>query len=802
MSIEKTLTRLGRFTLAAGIFTLAFALAMPAQAKQPARVGPGAEQVDREPTVVRPRGPIADQYIVTFRDGITNPRGLTNGMARRNGIELRGVYSTVLKGFAGRMPAAVAERLALHPDVAMVEQDLYVHADDLATGIDRMDVEFSLTADIDGAGGDMDIDIGVIDTGVAPHPDLNVAGFFNCIGGCVPAAAFDDHGHGTHVAGSAAARDDGPNFLGYEVVGVAPGARIWGVKALDATGSGEFADIISGIDLLTARGDIEVINMSLSGQGYLQALRTAIQNSVAAGVVNVVAAGNVSSNIYGRDEVLATGVSNTCLRNGRNCPDDIVPASYPEAMTVSAMLDFDGAAGGHFPYTSITSCIHFSDDDVMACFSNYSTSVDASNPVVSPGAAIDVAAPGVDILSTIPGNSYTVSSGTSMAAPHVAGAVALCILEDCAGLLGPPANAADVAAIRQAIIDGAEPQSVWGPADTLDPDGNREGMAYVGGPPIPILDVAITGMTAPDLSAVNTVQDVTVQVTNVGTLDAGTTSVSLSSNAASLISPAQDVILAAGQTATLTFSWQPTVVGTHFLTAQHGLADDDPDNNAALVLSSVSEETTDVWITGVIAPSPVQAGTLQQVIVGVVNNSTQTETFGILMTDNLGAITEPVHTQTLGPGAGVTLGFEWTPTEPGDHVITATATLVGDTDASNDSASGSSTVTMGPVITVDAVCYTGSGGRNANKHLISTVTITDNSGPVSGATVTTRIEDFSGGVRTATAVTDAAGNVPFTWKNATVGDIYLTEVESVNGDTSIDTPLNWVQWDADKGACF
>ena len=78
--------------------------------------------------VVKPIGPIAGQYIVVFNDSVANSRGLANAMARANGISLRGVYSTVLKGFAGRMPETVALRLAANPNVAYVEQDLYAQA--------------------------------------------------------------------------------------------------------------------------------------------------------------------------------------------------------------------------------------------------------------------------------------------------------------------------------------------------------------------------------------------------------------------------------------------------------------------------------------------------------------------------------------------------------------------------------------------------------------------------------------------------------------------------------------------------
>lgn len=302
-------------------------------------------------------------------------------------------------------------------------------------------------------------DIAIIDTGIQlNHPDLNVYTNVTFVSGTTTGA--DDNGHGTHVAGIAAAKN---NTIG--VVGVAPGARLWAVKVLDSTGAGPLSTIISGVDYVTQHAsEIEVANMSLGGQGSSDSLRLAVQACVAKGVVVVVAANNQHYEVYGGDRVFGTS-------------DDLFPACYPEVLNVSAMADSDGIAGGigaQMPVSGWPTML----DDTMASFSDYSLSAVGTN-VFSPGAAIDLAAPGVNILSTWIGSTYTNLSGTSMAAPHVAGAVALYIVSH-----SKPTTAAGVYALRQALVNQAEPQSLWGvnPTDPQDAlfDFNPEGLLSIG----------------------------------------------------------------------------------------------------------------------------------------------------------------------------------------------------------------------------------------------------------------------------------------------------------------------------------
>ena len=207
------------------------------------------------------------------------------------------------------------------------------------------------------------IKVGIIDTGIdQTHPDLQA----NIMGGvsCVSYTTSynDDNGHGSHVSGTVAGVD---NTIG--VIGVAPSASLYGIKVLNRSGRGYTSDIIAGMQW-AIDNDMDVINMSLGGSTYVEAYETATNAVLDAGVVMVCSAGN-----SGPDE-------NT--------------VGYPAAFEgVIAVAATDSA-------------------DLVASFS-------------SRGPEVDVAAPGVSIYSTSKSGGYATMSGTSMAAPHVTGTVAL-----------------------------------------------------------------------------------------------------------------------------------------------------------------------------------------------------------------------------------------------------------------------------------------------------------------------------------------------------------------------------------------
>ncbi len=177
----------------------------------------------------------------------------------------------------------------------------------------------------------------------------------------------DDNGHGTHVAGTVAALGD--NSIG--VIGVAFGAQIMGLKFLDANGSGFTSDAIGAIDYAVTMG-AHVLNNSWGGGGFSQSLLEAIEFADEEGVLFVAAAGN-------------SGTDN-----------DVTP-HYPSNYDVPNII-------------SVASTNRFDD---LSFFSNFGVQT------------VDLAGPGSEILSTVPGNGYGFKSGTSMATPHVSGAAAL-----------------------------------------------------------------------------------------------------------------------------------------------------------------------------------------------------------------------------------------------------------------------------------------------------------------------------------------------------------------------------------------
>ncbi|HEY7149541.1 MAG TPA: S8 family serine peptidase [Gaiellaceae bacterium] len=345
-------------------------------------------------------GPATSSYIVVLAKGAP----LNSVLAQHDalsGVTMEHTYSHALKGYAAKLSPSALSAVRADPRVAFVSPDRVVRAtaQTLPTGINRIDGDTSSTASGNGSGS-VNVNVAVIDTGIdSTHPDLNVVGGKDCAPGI---GTMDGNGHGSHVSGTIAAKDDANG-----VVGVVPGARLYAVKVLNDAGVGLSSDIVCGIDWVTStrtdgdpNNNIAAANMSLGGGGTddgncgrsnADAEHLAICNSVAAGVTYVVAAGN-------------DGVD---FRS-------TTPASYDEVLTVTAVADFNGAPGGGAASTCRSDV-----DDQYASFSDFAVLAADQNHTI--------AAPGVCIYSTYMLGMYDTLSGTSMASPHMTGTAALCI---------------------------------------------------------------------------------------------------------------------------------------------------------------------------------------------------------------------------------------------------------------------------------------------------------------------------------------------------------------------------------------
>jgi subtilisin len=342
----------------------------------------------------------AGRWIVVLKNG-TNVAGTVKDRGRKLGFKADRTFSHAVRGFSAKLDRGQVAALRRDPSVALIVPDEKIQAEGqlIPTGISRMGALVSPLSRIDGVDQRIDADVAIVDTGITRVPDLNVVGGYNC--STTDRTAWRDvYGHGTHVAGTVGAIDNGDG-----VVGVAPGVRLWAVKILNDSGEGFLSWYVCGLDWIAAQRDpndvtrplIEAVNMSVTKWGHDDAncgytnddiLHMAIcRLVVGTGVTVAAAAANDSGSAAAR-----------------------VPAAYNEVITVSALADTDGkpgGLGGHRCYSWGT----YDYDDTFADFSNY-------------GSDVDLIAPGKCIWSTIPGG-FAYMSGTSMATPHVTGSIAL-----------------------------------------------------------------------------------------------------------------------------------------------------------------------------------------------------------------------------------------------------------------------------------------------------------------------------------------------------------------------------------------
>ncbi len=318
-----------------------------------------------QPASAAKSNPVPGEYIVVFRPTVTNPAALAAQLVRVQGGTLRFTYTSALKGFAAKLPAAAAAALAHNPNVAYVEPDQVYGIDVTQSmdgngdpwGLDRVDqqplpLSRTYTYTATGAG----VHAYIIDTGIWDlHPDFG--GRANNVYDAFGATGTDCHGHGTHVAGT----------IGGTTYGLAKGVSLHGVRVLSCAGLGLTSQIIAGIDWVRQNAiRPAVANMSLGG-GLSTALNDATTNLWNSGVFVAVAAGNDNAD--------------ACTAS---------PASATGAFTAAASEK----------------------TDAKASYSNW-------------GNCVEAYAPGSAIVSDFLGGTTMSLSGTSMASPHFAGVAVL-----------------------------------------------------------------------------------------------------------------------------------------------------------------------------------------------------------------------------------------------------------------------------------------------------------------------------------------------------------------------------------------
>jgi subtilisin len=359
--------------------------------------------------------PVGGATVVAFTDfaqrvgdgGTTSANGRVRLRLGSSRVQRLYVYAPLnsWNGFKKNFKATAAMRVELEPlDLGFVDSLRHHYG----------------TADLaDGRG----VTVGVIDTGVGPHPDLAVDGGLNTVLG-EPATDFaDGDQHGSHVAGIIASRGAAPSG----VRGIAPGVRLraYRVFGRNAGGASNF-DIAKAIDAASLDDECDLINLSLGSEfdpdfpdltPEDELLRAAIEDARALGTLAIAAAGNDDRspvNLPGRD-ALCVAVS-ALGRKGT------FPKSSTEPADVAAPFGAD-------------------QKDFIAAFSNV-------------GAEVDLTGPGVGVISTVPGGHLPMS-GTSMACPAVTG-VAARLLAKRADILAMARDAARANATAQALLQSAK----------------------------------------------------------------------------------------------------------------------------------------------------------------------------------------------------------------------------------------------------------------------------------------------------------------------------------------------------------
>jgi thermitase len=577
--------------------------------------------------------------------------------------------------------------------------------------------------------------VAVLDTGVSTtHPDL--AGKVVMSQNFTDSPTVDDlYGHGTHVAGIAAAATNN----GTGVAGVGYGASIANVKVLGDNGTGLYSAVSAGI-IWAADHGVQVINMSLGGTSGSSTLQGAIDYAWARGVVVVAAAGNGASS------------------------GPFYPAYYANAIAVAATDNLDH----------------------LASFSDF-------------GDWVDVAAPGVSIFSTVPGG-YAYKSGTSMAAPYVAGLAALVFsrVSDTNG------NGRVNDEVRSRIESSADSVGLPIGGGRIDAYRAMQGSAPTNGSISGTVTDAQTGNAIGGATVSDGTRSATADASGaytLGNVPAG--SYTITASGSGYASASRGVSLNAGQTLTASFALSALVangsISGTVTDAQTGKA-----IAGATVSDGARGATTDA--SGTYALGNVPAGSYTVTAsasgygsasrgVSVTAGQTVSGSFALDPTVSFGTIAGTVaDASTRSPIAGATVrvgtrstkadargAYTFANVPPGSYTISASASGYASVSQSVSVAAGQTAASVDFGLTPQSLTpqyvYVNSIVFKLNHGNLRTdaLVLDANGKPVAGATVTLA-DSWSGGTTmTFTAKTNTRGVFSFTWQNAAKGT-YTAEV--------------------------